>query len=86
MDFTFLCEDLVDLKKEHMMAICDFCIDKIMDLQDSNSFVRKKAREYRDIATKKAFERYWEKCKRNFGWNKKLPSPYEVVLAVEMEE
>lgn len=60
MDYTFIREDLVDLKKEHLMAICDFCVDKIMGLQDSNWFVSEKARKYRDVATKKAFQRYWK--------------------------
>lgn len=86
MDFTFIREDLVDLKKEHMMAISDFCVDKIMGLQDNNSFVSEKARKYRDVATKKAFERFWTKCKRNYGWDKNIASPYETAANDQMEE
>ncbi|KAE9373339.1 hypothetical protein N431DRAFT_456123 [Stipitochalara longipes BDJ] len=86
MDYTFIREDLVDLKKEHMMAITDFCVDKIMGLQDNNTYQTEKAKNYRAVATKKAFERYWKKCKRNYGWDKKLPSPYEADIQDEMEE
>jgi hypothetical protein len=86
MDYTFIREDLVDLKKEHMMAMSDFCVDKIMGLQDNNTYQTEKARKYRDVATKKAFEGYWKKCKRNYGWDKKLLSPYEADTQDEMEE
>jgi hypothetical protein len=77
MDYVFFCEGLVDLQKEHMMAINDFCIEQIMNLQDNNAYVTEKSRKYRDVATKQAFEGYWQKCKRNYGWDKRLPSPYE---------
>ena len=86
MDYIFFREDLGDLKKEHMMAINDFCIDKIMGLQDNNAYQSEKARKYRDVTTKNAFERYWQKCKRNYGWDKKLPSPYETDMHDEIEE
>jgi hypothetical protein len=86
MDYTFIREDLVDPRKEHMMAICDFCVDKIMGLQDNNTYQTEKAKNYLSIATKKAFERYWKKCKRNYGWDKKLPSPYEFDIQDEVEE
>jgi hypothetical protein len=33
-EYTFFREDLVDLEKEQVMAISDFCFDKIMGLQD----------------------------------------------------
>jgi len=56
-NYIFIREDLVDLK-EHLMAIHDSCVDKMMGLQDSNSFVTEKVRKYRDFATKKAFQRY----------------------------
>ena len=85
-DYTFFREDLVDLKKEHLMAIADFCVDKIMGLQDNNTYQTEKAKKYRDVATNKAFERYWQKCKKNYGWDKKLPSPYEAYMEDEMEE
>jgi hypothetical protein len=84
-NYIFIREDLVDLK-EHLMAIHDSCVDKMMGLQDSNSFVTEKVRKYWDFATKKAFQRYWEKCKRNCGWDKKLLSSYETNVQDEMEE
>jgi hypothetical protein len=57
MDHVFFREDLVDLKKEHMMAIAmnDFCIDKIMNLQYNNPFVSEKARKHRKCRSQEVF-------------------------------
>jgi hypothetical protein len=59
MDYTLFRENLVDLKKKHLMVIVDFCVDKVMSLQDNNTYQTEKAKKYRNVATKKAFERYW---------------------------
>jgi hypothetical protein len=76
MEFILFREDLMDLLPEHVQALADFSLDKLSQFIDTDKCYTKE--DYMKVATKSAFNEYFERAKENYGWADEVISPYEI--------